>query len=252
MTNALVSIITPLYNGERFVAQTIESVLAQTYTEWEMIIINDGSKDNGENVVKKYADKDARIKLYSQPNGGSSSARNNGLRRAQGEYICFLDADDIWEPIFIERQLKFLTEHNADIVFASYKRINTENKEILRPFIVPNQVNYTDTLKTCSLSCLTTMFKREFCKDIYFNEQLKSMRDDFAFWLALLKRTMYAWGNPEILASYRIFETSTTANKKKVIIPQFNIYYKVERLGLFKSIYYLIHWAVNGYMKYNR
>ena len=102
MQETLVSIITPLYNGEAFVAQTIDSVLAQTYTNWEMIIINDGSKDNSENIVRTYCDLDPRIKLFNQPNAGSAAARNNGIRRAEGRYIALLDADDLCEPFFLE------------------------------------------------------------------------------------------------------------------------------------------------------
>ncbi|MBQ3914697.1 MAG: glycosyltransferase family 2 protein, partial [Paludibacteraceae bacterium] len=98
MNNNLVSIITPLYNGERFIAQTIESVLTQTYTEWEMLIINDGSTDKSEEIALSYAEKDNRIRVYSQPNGGSASARNHGIRRAKGRYIALLDSDDLWEP----------------------------------------------------------------------------------------------------------------------------------------------------------
>ena len=95
MENDLVSIVTPMYNGERFVAQTIDSVLAQSYSRWEMLIVDDGSKDNSPALIGKYAQQDARIKLIRQPNGGSASARNNALRHAQGRYICFLDADDL-------------------------------------------------------------------------------------------------------------------------------------------------------------
>lgn len=251
MQKNLVSIITPLYNGEKYVSQTIESVLSQTYSNWEMIIINDGSKDKSKDIVEEYTKKDSRIKLFSQHNSGSSAARNNALRRANGKYICFLDADDIWENIFIEKQIEFIENKNAKIVFSSFKRINENNEEILRPFIVPLKVNYQSILKTCSLSCLTTLFERETFKHISFNEELRSMRDDHAFWLALLKTVDYAYGNPEILASYRIFDKSTTANKRKVMLPQFNIYYKVEKLGLLRSIYYFMHWAFNGYIKYH-
>ena len=99
-------------------------------------------------------------------------------------------------------------------------------------------------------SCLTALFDRTKTGDAYFNEALRSMRDDFVFWLALLKKIDYAYGNPEVLASYRVFSTSTTGNKKKVMKPQFMVYYKVEKLGLVKSMYYFVHWAINGFLKY--
>ena len=129
MQEDLVSIITPLYNGERFVAQTIESVLAQTYPHWEMIIINDGSKDNSEAIVQKYTEQDARIQLVSQPNAGSAAARNNGIRRASGRYIALLDADDLWEPFFLESQLNLMQKTSALLVYGSHKRIDAQKNK---------------------------------------------------------------------------------------------------------------------------
>lgn len=250
MENNLVSIVTPMYNGERFVSQTIESVLSQTYQDWEMLMVDDGSKDRSTAIVEGYARKDSRVKLIRQPNGGSASARNHALREARGRYVCFLDADDLWDRAFLEKQLAFLRQKDAGIVYASYRRINEHGEAILRPFIVPGKVNYKGLLKTCSISCLTALFDREKTGENFFNESLRSMRDDFVFWLTLLKKVDYAYGNPEVLASYRVFSTSTTGNKKKVMKPQFMVYYRVEKLGLVRSVYYFIHWAINGFLKY--
>lgn len=252
MQQNLISIITPMYNAEKYVGQTIESVLSQTYSHWEMLIVNDGSKDNCAEIVKKYAEKDNRIKLINQPNGGSASARNNALKNAQGRYICFLDADDLLLPTFFEKQLQFLQDKNATLVFASYNRIDEVGNEKLKPFIVPEKVTYHTLLKTCPISCLTSIYDKEKVGEQYFKEELKSLRDDFVFWLEMLKKINIAYGNKEILASYRVFQSSTTGNKKKVIKPQFLVYYQVEKLGLLKSVYYLCHWAINGFFKYNK
>ena len=124
MKQGLVSIITPMYNAEKYVPQTIESVLLQTYGDWEMIIVDDGSKDSSAEIVADYSKKDSRVKLIKQKNGGCASARNNALDNAQGQYICFLDSDDLWEPVFLAEQIKFLKEKNAVFVYASHKRIN--------------------------------------------------------------------------------------------------------------------------------
>jgi len=250
MQQNLVSIITPMYNGGKFVSQTIETVLNQTYPNWEMIVVNDGSKDDSPKIVSELSKKDSRIRLINQSNSGSASARNNGLRNANGRFICFLDSDDLWEPEFLEEQIDFLTKNNASIVSASYNRINDKNNKILKPFIIPTRMKYSNILKTCSLSCLTTMYDKDKIGDVFFDESLMSMRDDHAFWLSLLKKTDCALGNKKVLASYRMFVASTTANKKKVMMPQFNIYYKIEKLGLIRSTYYFIHWAINGYIKY--
>ena len=252
MQETLVSIITPLYNGEAFVAQTIDSVIAQTYTNWEMIIINDGSKDNSENIVKTYCELDSRIKLFSQPNAGSAAARNNGIRRANGRYIALLDADDLWEPFFLESQLALMKEHNAMLVYGAHKRIDANNNECLKPFVPPKCVTYTDLLKTCSITCLTGLYDTSKYGKIYLHEEFKSLRDDYIYWLEIIKKTGIAWGNQNIIGSYRILGNSVSRNKKKVIKPQFMVYYKVEKLGLIKSLYYLANWAIMGFLKYRK
>lgn len=248
----LVSIIMPLYNGEKFVEITLESVLKQTYKNWELLITNDGSKDNSPKIVEEYVKKDERIKLFNQINKGSAAARNNSLREAKGKYIVFLDSDDIWENNFLEEQIKFLEEKNASLVFSSYKRINEDGKEILEPFIVPEKVSYKNLLKTCSLTCLTSIYDREKTGIIYFNEELKSLRDDYVMWLTMLKKVDFAYGNKEVLASYRIFSNSTTGKKFKVLKPQFLVYYKIEKLGLIKSLYYFINWIFISLKKYKK
>ena len=252
MKQGLVSIITPMYNAEKYVGQTINSVLSQTYENWEMLIVNDGSKDSSAEIVADYSKKDSRVKLINQPNAGSAAARNNALRNAIGQFICFLDADDLWDNNFLEKQINFLKEKNAALVFSSYRRIDEQGEQKLEPFIVPESVTYKALLKTCSISCLTALYDREQVGEQYFKDELKSLRDDFVFWLQALKKIKIAYGNIEILASYRVFANSTTGNKKKVIKPQFMVYYKVEKLGLIKSLYYLAHWAVNGFFKYRK
>ncbi len=252
MQDNLVSIITPLYNGERFVRQTIESVLAQTYARWEMIIVNDGSKDNSEQIALSYSEKDSRIRVFSQPNSGSASARNHGISEAAGRYMVFLDADDYWDSTFLEEQLRFMQDKNAKIVCASCRRVDEKGEEILRPLIVPAKVGYKDLLKTCSLPCLTTMIDRKELQNVYFHEELRSLRDDYVLWLSILKQIDYAYGNVRVLASYRLNAQGATAKKYKVILPQFLVYYHIEKLGLCRSIYYLVHWAINGYFKYRR
>lgn len=255
MKEELVSIITPMYKGAAFIGETIRSVQAQTYSDWEMIIVDDCSPDGGAGIaeVKRYAEKDKRIKLIASPvNKGSSGARNIALREVRGRYITFLDSDDIWSPAFLESQLSFMREKNAAIVTASYHRINEQGEQVLQPFIVPEKVNYRDILKSNPISCLTTIYDRKVAGDRYFREELKSLRDDYAFWLEILRdKVDYAYGNPKVLASYRLVSTSVTRNRKKLIKPQFLIYYKVEKLGQLRSIYYFINWAIRSVLKYS-
>lgn len=254
METPQVSIVTPMYKGAAFVGETIESVFRQTYTNWEMIIVDDCSPDNGEgiNVVKKYTDK--RIKLIeSKVNKGSSGARNIALKAATGKYIAFLDADDIWHPTFLEEQLAFMKEKKAAIVFSSYRRIEETTKEaILKPFIVPERVNYKSLLKTCPIFPSTAIYDVEKCGKYYFNEEMGSLRDDYVYWLAMLKKIDYAYGNPEILVDYRLRKTSVTADKKKVIVPQWRVLREVEKLSLPACCYYITCWAFISYFKYRK
>jgi len=250
MEKGLVSIITPMYNGERFVGQTIESVLSQNYQKWEMIIVDDGSTDKGAEIVNKYILKDSRIQLVKQKNGGSASARNNGIRLAKGQYIALLDADDTWNPDFLEKQLKLMGDKNALLVYSSHTRIDENSHEILKPFIVPEKVTYSDLLKTCSISCLTGLYNTEQYGKIYLREDMKSLRDDYVYWLEIIKKVKVAYGNKEVLANYRILGSSASRKKKKVIMPHFKVLYNIEKLGLLPSLYYLTNWAIISYFKY--
>ena len=250
MIEGKVSIITPMYNGERFVEKTIKSVLNQSYTNWEMIIIDDGSKDNGPKIVKKYCDLDSRITLLRQKNAGSAAARNNGIRKATGNYMCLLDSDDTWSDAFLEEQINLLKKTNGTLVFSSHTRIDENDKECLKPLVVPEKVEYKDLLKSNCISCLTAMYDVSKFGKFYLREDFKSLRDDYIFWLEIIKKCKIAYGNQKILANYRVWSNSVTANKKKLIKPQFLVYYKVEKLGLIRSIYNLMWWAYYGFRKY--
>lgn len=252
MEKGLVSIITPMYNGEKFISETIGSVLNQIYSNWEMIVVDDGSKDKGAKTVDGFASKDSRIKLVQQANAGSASARNNGIRRAKGQYIALLDADDTWNPDFLEKQLKLMRDKNALLVYSSHTRIDENSEEILKPFIVPEKVTYTDLLKTCSISCLTGLYDIEKFGKVYLREDMKSLRDDYVYWLEIIKKVKVAYGNKEVLANYRILGSSASRKKKNVILPHFKVFYNIEKLGLIRSLYYLGNWAIISYFKYRK
>lgn len=158
MKNNLVSIITPCYNGSKYIGETIESVLLQTYKDFEMIIIDDGSKDNSVKIIQEYANKDDRIKLIKQSNGGSASARNNGIRNANGRYITLLDADDLWDNNFLEEQIKFLNENDATLVFCNYRHIDYNSKEIMKPTNSPQKITLKQMQIRCYIGCLTGLY----------------------------------------------------------------------------------------------
>ena len=255
MEKGLVSIITPMYKGAAFVGEAIESVLMQTCANWEMIIVDDCSPDNGAGIaeVKKYTADPRVVLIESEVNSGSSGARNIALRRSKGAYIAFLDSDDIWRPDFLERQLAFMEEKNAALVFSSYRRIDEWTKEeILLPFIVPEKVSYRSLLKTCPIFPSTAIYDVARCGKPLFNEAMGSLRDDYVYWLAMLKNIEHAYGNRDILVDYRMRKTSVTADKRKVIAPQWKVLRQVEKLPLWYCVYNIVCWGFISYFKYRK
>ena len=255
MEKGLVSVITPMYKGAAFVGEAIESVLKQTYTNWEMIIVDDCSPDDGAGITeaKKYTTDLRVILIESKVNLGSSGARNIALRKSKGEYIAFLDSDDIWYPDFLEKQLEFMKRQDAALVFSSYRRIDElTKKEILIPFIVPTKVTYKSLLKTCPIFPSTAVYDTTKCGKPLFNEAMGSLRDDYVYWLTMLKRIKQAYGNGKVLVDYRMRKTSVTANKKKVIVPQWKVLRQIEKLSLWYCVYNIVCWGFISYFKYRK
>jgi glycosyltransferase involved in cell wall biosynthesis len=250
MESGLVSIITPIFNGDKYIAETIESVINQSYTQWEMLIIDDGSTDRSADIIKGYLSVEKRIFYFFQQNGGSASARNNGIRNANGQYFALLDADDIWERDFLKSQISLLKEKKAVLVYASYKRINETSEEILKPLIAKPFVTYKHMLRTNYIGCLTGLYDRTKYGKIFLKEELKSIRDDYAYWLDIVKLSGIAFGNQQILASYRVIKSSTTGKKKKLLYAQFAFYNKYLGLNLFRSLFNTIYWGILGIVKF--
>ncbi|MCR5452581.1 MAG: glycosyltransferase [Lachnospiraceae bacterium] len=246
----MVSIITPVYNGSKYLSETIESVIRQTYTDWEMIIIDDGSSDDSYEIAQNYSEKDGRIKAFSQQNGGSAAARNNGLKRAQGRYIALLDADDLWEKNFLEEQLKLMKEKDCVCVYSSYRYIDENGVLTGREVKAPKMITYTDMCIMNYIGCLTGLYDSEKYGKIYLREELKSLRDDYAYWLDIVKLENAAYGNPKRLARYRVLSGSTTGNKVKLIKVQYKFYRDYLGLPFFTRIRNIIVWGVSGLIKF--
>lgn len=252
MKKGLVSIITPCYNGERFIGRTIESVLAQTYPSWEMLIIDDGSKDSSIEVIRRYCETDSRIRLLTQKNAGSAAARNNGLRNCCGQYIALLDADDLWSPCFLEKQIACLKETNAICVSCAYNRIDENDNVIMHPTYPKKLITIKDMQTRNHIGCLSGLYDSEKYGIIYLKESLKSIRDDYAYWYDIVKLEGRAVGNPEILASYRVLDSSTTGNKKKLIKKQYQFYRSYLKLGVVKSGINVLRWGIAGLRKFSK
>ena len=246
---ALVSIITPTFNSANFIAETIASVQNQTYSNWEMIIVDDGSSDETESIVASIIENDKRIQFYKlNENSGPAVARNTAIKKAIGDYITFIDADDIWFSTFIENSIKTIKEQNVSFVFSSYKRANEALEFIYSDFIVPEKVTYTDILKSNSISCLTAFVDIKTLGKKYM--PLIRKRQDMGLWLQYLKIIPFAYGIQEPQAIYRIRENSLSRKKSDLIKYQWQFYREVEQLNLLQSVYYMFHWMYRCFMKY--
>lgn len=245
----LVSIITPTYNSEKYISETIKSVQNQTHQNWEMIIVDDGSSDKTSAIVESIIENDFRIKFFKlDQNSGPAIARNAGIEKALGHYMTFLDADDIWFPTFIEQSIVSINTIGIPFVFSSYKRSNEELEFVYSDFIVPQKVTYTDILKTNSISCLTAFLDISTLGKKYM--PIIKKRQDMGLWLQYLKEIPYAYGIQQPQAIYRIRENSLSRKKSDLIKYQWQFYREVEKLSLFQSIYYMLHWMYRGFMKY--
>lgn len=242
----LVSIITPLHNAEQYIGFTIESVLKQTHQNWEMIIVDDNSSDNSISMVKNYDDD--RIKLIQlHENHGPALTRNKAIEESKGTYISFLDADDLWTPTKLEKQLNFMTKHDLSFSYASYFLID-EQGNALGEFETSPTITYTSMLKTCSVGCLTAIYDAEKLGKIYMKNIPKGQ--DYTLWLEIMQQINETQGILEPLAYYRIQNTSVSSNKFNAIKAQWRIYRNIQNLNIFQSAYYFIHYAYYGFFKY--
>ena len=226
----LVSIITPSYNTANFIGETIESVLNQTYANWEMIIVDDCSKDNTDEVVKPYL-KDKRIKyLKNKKNSGAAISRNRALREAKGQYIAFLDSDDLWEKDKLKKQIKFMEDNNYYFTYTNYETIDEESNSLNKIVTGPKKITKTGMYNYCWPGCLTVMYDQERVGLIQIEDLPKN--NDYAMWLKVIDR-VDCYLLEEKLSKYRIRTGSISRNSKIKLIKH---HYKLYRDGEQKNI----------------
>ncbi|MGN8646375.1 glycosyltransferase family 2 protein [Gracilibacillus sp. HCP3S3_G5_1] len=252
----LVSVITPTYNSETYIRETIESVQKQTYPNWEMVIVDDGSTDQTTSIIEAYQKEDDRIRLIClEKNQGAAVARNTAIEHAQGRYIAFLDSDDQWLPEKLERQLAFMKEHDYAFTYTGYHRVQTDGDGKIKKKEVhmPAEATYKQLLKSCVIGCLTVMLDREQITDIRMSS-IRS-RQDYALWLNLTRRGYTAYALQEALALYRVRSNSISSNKVKMAKQNWIVYRQIEKLSFLKSMWYFGHYAflkVKAYLNYKR
>lgn len=225
MSSDLVSIITPCYNSADFIAQTIEAIQAQTYTDWELLITDDCSKDNTIEIIKAYAENDKRIKLFQlDKNGGGGAARNNSIERASGRYIAFCDSDDRWYPTKLEKQVAFMQKNDCALSYSSYMTCDEEG-EIKGIIVAPNNITFKSNLRDCKIGCLTAMYDTKKVGKVFL--PLIRKRQDWGLWIKVLKICGTAKGIKEPLAIYRLREGSISNKKLDLIKYNIGVYQEV-------------------------
>jgi len=244
---SLVTIVTPMYNSAGYISETIESVLQQTYQNWEMILVDDCSSDKSVEIVKRYMERDPRIHLIElKDNSGGAVARNAAINAAKGRYIAFLDSDDLWREDKLSEQVKFMSENDVKFSYSAYQVVNTQLKKI-GEVGVPSRLSYKEMLKTNFMGCLTVIYDVAYFGKVEM--PLIRRRQDYGLWLKLLKRVTYAYGVNQCYAKYRVHDGSLSSNKLTTSTFTWKILYEVESLGLFKSAYYFSHYAIRGLIR---
>jgi len=229
-----------MYNNESVIEETIDSVINQTYSNWELILVDDASSDNTVTVTKEYVQNNNRIKCFKHSkNKGAAETRNFGTKMAKGNYIAFLDADDLWNRNKLELQIDVLINNKADICFGSYEHINANGEPLNRRVEALAMLTYKQLLKANYIGNLTGIYNCEKLDKIYTKDIKK--RQDWLLWIEALKRSEKpAIGIFETIAYYRISEKSLSSNKIDLIKYNFNVYKKGLGFSTLKSIFYLL------------
>lgn len=248
--NDLVSIITPAFRAASFIGETIKSVVAQTYPNWEMLIAEDCSPDNTREVIREWALAEPRVKLVvMEHNGGPALARNAALEQATGRWIAFLDSDDLWLPDKLERTIAHAHAYQAALVFTGFRRISTDGSATGRYVNVPRSMSYRQLLGNTAIATSTVLLDRNVVGEVRMK---KTYYDDFDCWLQILKRGHLAFGLDEDLMRYRVMNQSVSRNKRRSALHVWRAYRDLEKLNLPLSLWHFSRYAVRGLLKYRQ
>lgn len=248
-TDNLVSIICATYNSAKYVEETIHAIIAQTYRNWELILVDDCSTDNTINILCSYERLyNNVILIQNEKNLGPGITRNNGILAAKGRYIAICDSDDIWYPQKLEKQISFMQLNHVVISYTSYELIDSNGvplKQVIK--VINTPIGYVDYLKNTIIGFSTSIIDRKYCPNIMLAD-MRSREDTF-LWCTLLKDGYKAYGINEVLAKYRIHESSVSANKIKASIQVWNLYRKRLRIPLIKCFFYFLCYAFHAVKK---
>ncbi len=233
MNTELVSIITPTYNSSLYIEATIQSILEQTYSNWELLITDDCSDDNTIDIIQKYVKKDSRIKLFClSKNSGAGVARNNSIREANGRFIAFCDSDDRWLPDKLEKQLVFMKQKKCALSYSSYY-VCVEDKDVSGEIKCKPIIGYKDLVRDGCIGCLSAIYDTDMVGKVFMPVIRK--RQDWGLWLLIIKKCQWAYGVEEPLAIYRQRIDSVSSKKFNLIAYNLMVYREVLHFSFFKS-----------------
>ncbi|WP_343622917.1 glycosyltransferase family 2 protein [Flavobacterium lindanitolerans] len=238
MKGHLVSIITPSFNSEKFISDTIQSVKNQTYQDWEMIIVDDESTDGTVSIIKEFLT-DSRIQLHQlEQNSGTGVARNKAITLAKGRYISFLDSDDLWKPDKLQKQVEFMISKNQPFTFSYYEYIDESGKALGKIIQAPQKLTYRQLFWSNWVGNLTGIYDVDFFGKIAISSVRK--RQDWMMWLTILKKIKTAEPVPESLAIYRIRENSISASKTVLLRHNYKVYKDFHHKSIIGSVICMI------------
>lgn len=244
----LISIVVPVYNAGNYIEKTIQQVQAQTYENWELLLVDDCSKDDSVDKIQPFLT-DTRIRLIRQEkNQGAAAARNRGISEMNGDYLAFLDADDVWMKDKLSKTLAHAKKNSAHFVFTAYEFGDEEAKPTGKVVVVPEKLTYREALSRTIIFTTTVMFDMHFfTKEQVMMPLCKS--EDTALWWRILRGGETAYGLNEVLAIYRRPATSLSSNKVEALRRIWMLYRKQEQLNVFASAWYFVGWAVRATLR---
>lgn len=244
-----VSIIVPVYKAEAFIGETIEQVQKQSYSDFELILVLDSSNDRSEDIIREKAAVDERIKLIcKEKNEGAAAARNTGIDAAEGRYIAFLDADDIWDPVKLEKELAYMKENSAGFVFTAYEFGDENAKPTGKVVHVPKTLAYKQALSRTIIFTSTVLMDRRVIPDELIHMPIIES-EDTATWWRILKSGITAYGLDEVLVVYRRPAKSLSSNKLKAVKRIWGLYRNIAELSAVSSAFYLVAWGLRATLR---
>jgi glycosyltransferase involved in cell wall biosynthesis len=249
MSTPKVTVIMPSYNVAPYIEASVRSVVEQTFPDWELLIIDDCSKDDSYDIACRLAESDARIRvLKNEKNSGVSKTRNFGISQARGEYVALLDSDDQWCKEKLEKQLALLAQKKAQICYTSYAMQSDKGEKVHNDYIVPPETDYKKMLLTNVIGCSTVILPTDIAKKHPFDETY--YHEDYVLWLTLLQAGYQAAGCVEPLVQWRLIENSRSFDKRKSAKNRWLIYRQYLKLPVLTSAWYFAGYTVAGFRKY--